>query len=373
MDIIILWFLLFSKSAWRIMKVKFCLLLSVLAFILVLSFSRSSSETVGVQKIHRVDKDVKDRHHHKTKKGDEPKKHHKEDDKNDKNDKNKNNMKRGRHNFQNDHKVPCKLKLLDDYPGKPYNPVPCQRGVCNKTHHYLFLIVPPYHGSTALEYLTASSPAVSTMCDTTRGSTNYCEGTWKLIRSRMIASSKRRWDENQPKNWVRVIRFYERFWNTTKCILVDKSPPNLVKAPRIARQLQKAGKSAAFIFMTRSPCFMGEQEHRLMRTNLDRDKIQMATHKELVESGVPVIHIRYEDFYQSIDAVMTRLLKWMPCLESMNPYHKMKHLEKALQKGKTKRGRSLPLAEYINQSSLPTPHTAVDTDYKEFLEYFGYR
>lgn len=250
--------------------------------------------------------------------------------------------------------------------------------VCDKDEdsfqdkQFLFLVTPPYHGSTALEGLLASSPSLSTMCHTKLGKQNHCEGIPKLLKLEIISD---KWDEGQPLNWIEdALPVYRRFWNMSQCILLDKSPPNVFKVPSIARDFSNAELHINFVFMTRSPCHMSNTMHNHMERTIPKQKAylraQMEHYKMLLRNKFPVVHVRYEDFFWNLEGVSNRLLEFMPCLQNLDPHRPFS--EQGTHHNNGMQERSMSVADYVKAHNLTLQCTHVSSEFKEALQYFGY-
>eukprot|EP00747_Dinoflagellata_sp_TGD_P166573 gnl/TRDRNA2_/TRDRNA2_189556_c0_seq1.p1 gnl/TRDRNA2_/TRDRNA2_189556_c0~~gnl/TRDRNA2_/TRDRNA2_189556_c0_seq1.p1 ORF type:complete len:346 (+),score=31.09 gnl/TRDRNA2_/TRDRNA2_189556_c0_seq1:102-1139(+) len=172
---------------------------------------------------------------------------------------------------------------------------------------YLFILMAPDTGSTAMLSLLATSPALSTLCS---AGTPHCEGTWLLIRDGLIASEHARWDRNQPYDWNAAIQDYSRFWDLSKPVLADKSPPNIRKARRIYDDLTATGKNAKFIMVTRSLCY-GSPPTDWQRDMMVRQK------RRLPQDSL--LHIRFEDLLRNPYQTAERVLAFLPQLKSIDP------------------------------------------------------
>lgn len=241
-------------------------------------------------------------------------------------------------------------------------PVPCN----NKQYH-LFLIVPPFHGSTALEGLLSSSKSLSTMCGGERH-VPRCEGQTILARAELL-TSKNRWQENIPTNWIDALKEYEKYWDNEKRVLMDKSPPNVVKVKHIAQQLRAASYEPVFIFMTRSPCFMSVSFHSKDKwgegetADYEFLTIMMENYQYLIENRFPVMHIRYEDMLQNPEATAKRITEWMPCLGELDPANP--HIRATGDRG-------LSLSEYAATHKLTAVFPHVSKKLFPAFHFFGY-
>jgi hypothetical protein len=96
----------------------------------------------------------------------------------------------------------------------------------------LFLLNPAYCGSTAFAlFLLSSSKAL--------GLNEHAEGQWlATVRGDMESD---RWSTEKPLPWKRIKSEWFKAWHVRRvdrpqaCVLVEKSPPNLVRAREIER------------------------------------------------------------------------------------------------------------------------------------------
>lgn len=130
-------------------------------------------------------------------------------------------------------------------------------------HKYLFILSPPYCGSTLMAQILCTSKQVSI---------NNTKGNWegqqvKGVRKLMF-DIPNRWSPELELPWPKIKRVWRRSWNLNKPVLVDKSPPNIVRAAEI----QNHFSPAYFILLIRDPLAFAEG---LMRRN-GWDKIRAA-------------------------------------------------------------------------------------------------
>jgi len=217
---------------------------------------------------------------------------------------------------------------------------------------YLFILMAPFTGSTAVSSLLATSPKLSTLCS---ANTWACEGTWILIKKRLETD---RWSPDQPQDWNEAVHAYRSFWNTSRPVLMDKSPPNIVKAQNIYNQLKNEGKKAKFIMVTRSPCLKEE-------TNSMYFQMMMQARKDLDDKSL--LHFRYEDLLRDPYSIASKILDFLPELESIDP--SCYGLERQFS------GRSLSVMDYIKDHGKFENHWAgkrMDAKWEEFAKTFGH-
>ncbi len=103
---------------------------------------------------------------------------------------------------------------------------------------YVFVLAPPYSGSTVLTQLLETSPNVAGL---------PTEGQFlPEVRDVMRMSP---WEEDQTLPWDAIRIVWERYWGRSKPLLLEKSPPNLMRAGTLAEFFDPA----YFIVMMREP------------------------------------------------------------------------------------------------------------------------
>jgi hypothetical protein len=158
--------------------------------------------------------------------------------------------------------------------------------------------------------MLATSPATTTLC---AANTWACEGTWPLVEAGLIERAKR-WDRDQPKSWAAAMAVFEKFWDPSRPIRLEKSPPNLVKVKPILDYFKETPNQAAFISMSMSACFktMGEgdrKHHAELAEALDVLKTENARH----------LHMHYEDWITDPYRMAQLILGAFPELEELDP------------------------------------------------------
>ncbi|CAA0122719.1 Uncharacterised protein [Halioglobus japonicus] len=140
--------------------------------------------------------------------------------------------------------------------------VPCsasvQPTVCFRSNHrwrrtpmssYLFLLCPPYSGSTLLWKLLSTSANVSAL---------PLEGQFLPEVKDIMRDSP--WKAEAALPWPEIKRVWETYWDKSKPLLLEKSPPNMIRTTHI----QQHFAPVRFIVMVRNPYAQAEG---LMRHN----------------------------------------------------------------------------------------------------------
>ena len=116
-------------------------------------------------------------------------------------------------------------------------------------HSYLFVLSPPYCGSTVLWRLLATSPRVSA---------HPTEGQYLDEVKHIIWEGPTPWNPQKVIPWTEVKMDWERVWDMTKPILLEKSSPHIVWA----LDIEKVFDPAYFIVMMRNPYAFCEGRRR---------------------------------------------------------------------------------------------------------------
>jgi hypothetical protein len=100
------------------------------------------------------------------------------------------------------------------------------------------VLSPPYSGSTVLEQLLATSPAVTSL----PAEGQFVDGVEQWLRDRP-------WDTSVPRPWPEIRARWEELWDPGLPVRVEKSPPNISRAA----DLEAHFAPAAFLLLVRDP------------------------------------------------------------------------------------------------------------------------
>ena len=102
--------------------------------------------------------------------------------------------------------------------------------LAKKSHKFLFILSPPYCGSTLLTQIISTSKKIS--CN------NYIatmEGQL-LPELRKHMFNKDRWDESSVYNWSKIKGVWMKYWDQSKPVLMDKTTTNIMRFDEIKNQ-----------------------------------------------------------------------------------------------------------------------------------------
>jgi len=172
---------------------------------------------------------------------------------------------------------------------------------------FLFVICPPLSGSTVLWKLLATSPQVSAF--ETEG--QHLPDVRDVMR-------RDPWNPNATMPWEQIKKAWMRQWDLNKPILLEKSPPHILRTDAIARHFQPV----RFIIMVRNPFAQCEGLMRRHNWSVERSaqfvanclQVQMQNARTLPDAT----YLTYESFADDVSATAQRILEFMPELESLD-------------------------------------------------------
>jgi sulfotransferase family protein len=203
-------------------------------------------------------------------------------------------------------------------------------------NRFLFILCPPYAGSTLMHEIICSSSQVS---PTNIFGVREGQG---LPEIRKIVDYRREWDGKYLYPWPSIKAIWLRYWDTSKAVLMDKSPPNLIRAEAI----QDNFDPASFIVMTRNP--YAHAEGMMRRNGLSAEAAAEFTlqclgyQRRNAETLRRRCVIRYEDLVLDPYAVKRRIDLFMPQLNGL-------HISK-LYSAHNHKKRGMPITDFNLES-----------------------
>ncbi len=178
---------------------------------------------------------------------------------------------------------------------------------------FLFILSPPYCGSTLLNEIISTSNNVSV---------NNNEGTREgqglpLVRDIMF-NHDRRWDESLDFDWKFIKNEWMKYWDLTAPILLEKSPPNLIRA----RSINKYFNPSYFIILCRNPYAHVESLMRREKWTAERAAefvIRcLKNQRRNLESFQYAILLSYEELTDNPVQTLELLRNFLPELSDIN-------------------------------------------------------
>lgn len=172
---------------------------------------------------------------------------------------------------------------------------------------YLFVLCPAYSGSTLLWEILKTSP--STSSHPKEG--QLLGGVKKIMR-------KEPWNPDKHFPWVEIKKQWEKVWDTNMPILLEKSPPNILRA----FEIEQIFSPSYFIAMIRDPYAVCEGlRHRNGDEieNAARFWVLCAEHqRKNIEGLKRIIHITYEDLTDRPLQVGNQIVHFLPELQDLD-------------------------------------------------------
>ncbi len=172
---------------------------------------------------------------------------------------------------------------------------------------FLFVLCPPFSGSTVLWRLLTTSPHVSTLPD---------EG--QFLPSVVPLMRGDPWNPDKQIRWAEVRAEWEKVWDCSKPVLLEKSPPNIVRAFEIERHFEPS----AFISMIRNPYAFCEGHHRRLGSSMRDAAEQWVSHAAYQRKNIDglgrVFHFSYESFTDDPQSICDGIQKFLPALERLD-------------------------------------------------------
>lgn len=178
-----------------------------------------------------------------------------------------------------------------------------------KENMHLFILSPPYSGSTLLTKLLNSSDEVSV--------NNTISGTMegqKLPEIRKMYEGQLRWDTRCKLDWLEVKKVWYSYWDVSKTYLLEKSPPNLVRA----KEMVKYFEPYKIIILVRHPYAIFESLLNRNQYSIDGSAKWTAKYFNLLSQNTTLFPeaflLRYEDLTTDSAIVIQKIKEFLPKL-----------------------------------------------------------
>lgn len=172
---------------------------------------------------------------------------------------------------------------------------------------YLFVLCPPYCGSTLLWKLLATSGNVSAL-----------PGEGQFLPELADIMREKPWQAEHSLPWPTIKAAWEKHWDHDKPILLEKSPPNLVRAAQIARHFSPS----KFIVMVRNPYAHAEGLIRRngfpVRRAANFAGMCLRTQWKNAQTLDNVLVLTYESLVQDPEGACKALIEFEPALHDID-------------------------------------------------------
>ena len=172
---------------------------------------------------------------------------------------------------------------------------------------YLFVLCPPYCGSTLLWKLLSTSDNVSAL--PTEG--QFLPELQKLMRDKP-------WDADHILPWHEIKRVWDSRWDRNKPVLLEKSPPNMIRTRDILAHFQPV----RFVIMVRNPYAQAEGLARRNNWTVKRAAnfamMCLRTQLENARALDEALVLTYESLVRDPAGACQQLAAFMPELGDMD-------------------------------------------------------
>ena len=234
-----------------------------------------------------------------------------------------------------------------------------------KDHKYLFILSPPFSGSTLLNQIISSSKNVS--CNNNIGTR---EGQ-TIPGVKKIMFDKKRWDEKKQIPWKKIKKIWRSHWFLKKPILLDKSIPNIMRV----NQLKDVFYPNYFICMVRNPYAICEGVMR--RSNKSAEVAAKFTIKcfkyqmKNIKSHKDILFFSYEDLCENTTNTINKIKQHINKLDDINTNQKFN-----AHNFKTKKSMHITNLNYEKINKIQQKDLLIINKYfkesKDVLDFFNY-
>ena len=223
---------------------------------------------------------------------------------------------------------------------------------------YLFILCPPASGSTLLHKILQTSPYTSAF---------NVEGQ-ALVKP--ILFTRDRWNPGKVIPWDIVKEKWFEKWDAHKPILLEKSPPHLIRA----KQLETYFPQSYFVIMMRNPYAFCEGVKRrwgkkYVYLNIAKLWAICAGYQiDNIKNLKNAIWLTYEDLTTNPELICKKIIDFMPEMKELNTGKKFDIFEKSL---------NIMNLNQIQISSLSNDDifeiNLVLKKYRDYLAFFNYQ
>lgn len=178
---------------------------------------------------------------------------------------------------------------------------------------FLFILSPPYCGSTLLNEILCTSRNVSV--NNIQGNR---EGQGLPLVREIMFNHDRRWDESLDFDWEFIKNEWMKYWDCDSPILLEKSPPNIIRA----HSIKKHFTPSFFIILYRNPYAHCEslirREHWSVEKSADFAIKCLYYQKRNIETLKKTLPFSYEDLTENPSQTKERIIKFLPELSDIS-------------------------------------------------------
>jgi hypothetical protein len=237
--------------------------------------------------------------------------------------------------------------------------------LAKKENQYLFILSPPFCGSTLLTEILSTSKNVS--CNNNIG---LREGQ-HLPEAHDLLFTKNRWDPNKEIDWNRIKKIWSKYWDRSKPILLEKSPPNICRANNI----DKVFSNSKYICLIRDPYAQIQSNIRRYNTDIKVAAEKYISYLKFQKNNIQTLEktliISYEELADNPSNAKEKISTFLPLLEDININLKFNahNMHQKKQMGITNLNQDSIMA--LSKGQINSINTILNKE-QELIKYFKY-
>ena len=230
---------------------------------------------------------------------------------------------------------------------------------------FLFILSPPFSGSTLLNQILSTSSNIS--CNNNIG---LREGQHLPIACKIMFHDDR-WDIQKQFPWQTIKRIWIKYWDLSKAVLLEKSPPNIIRAISI----QKHFTDCKFICLVRNPYAQIEGKIRRHEKGVTEATgeilFYLKTQQKNIEQLKSVLYLSYEELTNHPEVAKERIIEFIPKLSdiSITQEYKAHNFKTSSKMGIVNLNKEK--IDKLTDDQITIINSIFEKE-KEVLEYFGY-
>ena len=181
-----------------------------------------------------------------------------------------------------------------------------------KKNQHLFILSPPFCGSTLLTEILSTSRNLS--CNNNIG---LKEGQ-HLPETHNILFTQDRWNPNKKIDWLVIKSIWNKYWDRSKDILLEKSPPNICRAENI----NDVFNNSKYICLIRNPYAQIQSNIRRYSTDItdatEKYISYLKYQKNNLEKLSDTLLISYEELADNPIKTKEKIISFIPLLSDIN-------------------------------------------------------
>lgn len=229
-----------------------------------------------------------------------------------------------------------------------------------KQNKYLFILSPPFSGTTLLWKVIGTSKKSSLLPD---------EGH-RIGKVKNIIDRDYIWNPKKEIPWEKIKSYWEKYWDKSKPVLVEKSPSILMRHPL---DIRRVFPNSYFIIMHRNPYAFAESYIRRGKIYNDVKSAtllwvkMMNIQRKNLKTLKNYIHFSYEKFTDNPQEIKNIISNFIPELEDININRKFKVHDKQC---KIKNFNHFSIRRLTNKD-VKIINTVLYNNYN-LMSFFGY-